>query len=515
LQIKTETKVGIFVIIALAILGYMAVQLGAFKWHLRSYEPYTAYFKDVSGLIKKADAKIAGVKVGWVDRIKLSDDGDQAEIILMVNDQYKLYANAFVEIQQEGLLGPKYLDVMPGTSSNGQIAPGSSLSKKGRASVSIEDLMYKFDNIAKNIDDVSVSLKNALGTPEQQKNLKSIVENVSNFSEMLSKNQESISSIVKNMNKFADGIAPIGKDLQRVAKRLDEEVLPSFQQNMEKISDVFDRDFDKVANRLTDTFDSVQSVADKINNGEGVLGKLVNETQIYDDVKAVACSFREASDAYDNMGLVVDSHVESMGRPSDGYNHKNSKGYFSLRLHTNEDWFYLFQIVGSEKGGVVSRSEVVNTYFDKDGNKLTDAEIPALSDALVIKPAIVKETKLQRNTTRYSYQIGKSFDNLAFRFGAFESYFGVAVDYEIPFDSDNLRWVSSLEAFDFKGQERLNDRRPHLKWLNRVFFLRNFYTTFGIDDFASKNNINPFFGVGIRFGDDDLKILLGKFSMPK
>ncbi len=100
-------------------------------------------------------------------------------------------------------------------------------------------------------------------------------------------------------------------------------------------------------------------------------------------------------------------------------------------------------------------------------------------------------------------------DTVAVRFGLIEGYAGLGLDIDIPFGTDMFRWVTSFEAFDMTGQNRVDDRRPHLKWLNRMYMMRNIYLTFGADDFVSKRNANVFVGGGIRFGDDDVKFLLG------
>jgi hypothetical protein len=102
-------------------------------------------------------------------------------------------------------------------------------------------------------------------------------------------------------------------------------------------------------------------------------------------------------------------------------------------------------------------------------------------------------------------QFGKIFGPVAVRFGLFEGSSGIGVDFDIPFSSDKFRWVTSFEGFDFIGWNRLEDRRPHLKWINKIYVMRNLYMTFGADDFISKHNSNAFFGAGIRFGDDDIK----------
>ena len=63
-----------------------------------------------------------------------------------------------------------------------------------------------------------------------------------------------------------------------------------------------------------------------------------------------------------------------------------------------------------------------------------------------------------------------------------------------------------------RGFNRRNDKRPHLKWFNRMFVFDNIYIVFGADDFVSKRNATAFMGAGVRFGDEDVKYLLGNIS---
>ena len=121
----------------------------------------------------------------------------------------------------------------------------------------------------------------------------------------------------------------------------------------------------------------------------------------------------------------------------------------------------------------------------------------------------------KKNDILFGLQFGKRFDRLAFRVGLFENSFGAGVDYYVPLQTDKLHWITTLEAFDLRGTSRLDDTRPHIKWLNKAFFLRNFYTAFGVDDICSKHDANPFIGGGLRFGDDDLKYFLSYLSAGK
>ena len=81
---KTETRVGIFLIVAIGIFIYLSVNIGALRLDTAKYNVYKTYFDDTGGLDVKANVKIAGVDVGWVDDIELQQDG-KAEIIMRID----------------------------------------------------------------------------------------------------------------------------------------------------------------------------------------------------------------------------------------------------------------------------------------------------------------------------------------------------------------------------------------------------------------------------------------------
>lgn len=509
MQLKTETKVGLFVLVSIFLFAYAAMYLGVFSFYLRNYQPYYIYFDDINGLAKKADIKISGVKVGWVDQIEL--EGNQAKIKAMILAQYKLYSDAYADIRQEGFLGPKFLEIVPGSSSTKILFSGATLEKSGKPKVAVDDLMHRFEKIAQNIEDVSASLRNVFASSDQQDQLKSIISNMDKasskiavFSDVLARNDRNIDVMLSNFSLFSG-------DIRKLTDRLDSDIFPSFRASIERISEVFDRDFNRVAGRLDSTMSEIGGVAEKINNGKGFLGRLVNDNDVYDDIRVIANGFREATDFAENLGLVIDSHVEAMQRPAEHYEFEDSKGYIDVRFHTREDLFYLFQVMGSEKGSI-NRTRTFTDYSNNEGRPFSFEDLSALPPSFYVELPVTHKLTNTRNTTKYGFQIGKMYTNFALRFGLFENTVGGAVDYEFPFCSDNFRWISSFEVFDCRGQDRINDRRPHLKWINRVYLLKNIYFDFGADDFVSKHNASSFVGLGFKFTDDDLKLILSRFG---
>ena len=179
-----------------------------------------------------------------------------------------------------------------------------------------------------------------------------------------------------------------------------------------------------------------------------------------------------------------------------------------MRIHPNQDYFYLVQLASSVRG--YFNRHKVEKYYRDDLGRPVDKQAMELTDAQKLRFTFDEELLIvNRDSYKFGLQFGKIFkDVVALRFGLFEGYAGAGIDFDIPFNTDKFRWVTTLEAFDIYGQNHRFDRRPHLKWLNRMYLLRNMYVTFGADDFVSKHNSNIFLGLGLRFGDDDFKFLM-------
>lgn len=550
MKISTETKVGLFAIVAVGIFVYMTFHIGVFRFNANSYRKQKVFFADVSGLAKKADVKIAGVKVGWVSKIDLAANGDgrgyNACAEIMVGKEYVLHEDAYAVVRQDGLLGVKFLEIVPGDPLSPKLSHGAALGKSGQPGAAIDEIMHQFKMVASNLNEITHSVKDSLFSQNGKARMADIMQDVhiaaqriANFTTSIDRimvsREDDIQGIIKDVRIVAaemkETLPLVREDIHRLTSKLTDETLPGFSKGVEKIAQVFDGDFGNVARKLEvaldsleeaalqtrDGFRSIGSVADKINDGKGLVGKLVNDDQAYNDLKVAVQGVRNYFSKAESLAIVVDSHLESMYCPAENFDMKDSKGYFDVRVHTNDEHFYTVQLMGTTKGKI-KRTTTNKVYKDEKGNILSQEELFAkLGDddqwqRFAYAPK-VESTILERDATKYGFQFGKIFNDVALRFGLFENSFGCALDYSIPFDNDDLRWVTSLEMFDLRGRDRLDDQRPHLKWINRIFILRNIYFNFGADDFISRHNANAFFGVGLRFADDDLKYFLARFGV--
>ncbi|MBN2870743.1 MAG: hypothetical protein JXK04_07295, partial [Campylobacterales bacterium] len=199
---------------------------------------------------------------------------------------------------------------------------------------------------------------------------------------------------------------------------------------------------------------ALESAGDFFKSGEEAFGK----------VDSMLSNFTTSE-------LQVAMHTDYMMR--DGY----GKVYLGVNYLPNPETYYMFDLIST----------------DDYSQSPTGPEKHAESDLL------------------YSLQYGKRFDNLLLRFGAIESTGGVGFDYFM--NHDRLKF--SGEAFDFNAVNDIRSERVHLKAQVRYQMLKHLELYGGWDNFLNPRSQNLFFGLGLRFIDNDIKYTLGTASMAR
>ncbi len=109
-----ELGVGLFLLIGLNVLGYLSFKLGDIQlWGSSDYEVH-AKFSNVAGLKDKATVTMAGVTIGQVKGIQLTDG--QALLTLSIQKDVRLEDDVIASIKTMGIIGDKYVSISPGAS---------------------------------------------------------------------------------------------------------------------------------------------------------------------------------------------------------------------------------------------------------------------------------------------------------------------------------------------------------------------------------------------------------------
>jgi len=138
---RIEVSVGLFVFLGLLAIGWMALQIGQVGGLGQSGYTLTANFDDAGGVRTGSDIMMAGVIIGRVDRVMLTDN-DHATMILRIHDQVKITSDAFASVRTKGIIGDRYIRITQGMDES-MLEPADEI-EETESAINIEDLISKY-----------------------------------------------------------------------------------------------------------------------------------------------------------------------------------------------------------------------------------------------------------------------------------------------------------------------------------------------------------------------------------
>lgn len=192
-----EVKVGMFVFIALVLLVIIIFNIGDFNLFQPGYKIITR-FHYTSGLEVGAPVRLAGVKIGEVKEIKIFSCKDSKETFVDVESWIKkdvlIKDNSVFEINMLGLLGEKYMEILPGDS-GGFLKKGSII--KGKDPIPMWQITNKGYKV---FSELEKTIKN-LNEVFTEENILSSFKKTAENSEDFSKNLVNISNLLQEILK--------------------------------------------------------------------------------------------------------------------------------------------------------------------------------------------------------------------------------------------------------------------------------------------------------------------------
>jgi len=140
---KTEALVGLFVLLGLGALAFLALQ-AANLGSMTGGATYTvqARFDNIGGLKVRAAVRAAGVTVGRVQSITLDPQTFQGLVTMDIESDFQFPKDTAAKILTSGLLGDQYVGFSPG-GDDANLANGDTLAQT-QSAVVLENLIGQF-----------------------------------------------------------------------------------------------------------------------------------------------------------------------------------------------------------------------------------------------------------------------------------------------------------------------------------------------------------------------------------
>ncbi len=139
-QHTVEVIVGVFVVIGIVAMAYIAVSFGNVGFLNKGTYSVTAEFDSTAGLRSGARVEIAGVDIGSVGSIGLKDY--LANVELKIHRGVKIPSDSIAAVRTNGLIGEKVIKIVPGGAEEA-LENGDTIDDT-ESSVSIEELISKY-----------------------------------------------------------------------------------------------------------------------------------------------------------------------------------------------------------------------------------------------------------------------------------------------------------------------------------------------------------------------------------
>jgi phospholipid/cholesterol/gamma-HCH transport system substrate-binding protein len=479
-KVTQGAKVGAFALVT-AVAAYAVYHTVSKDYGGSNGYVVHAYLPDASGLAQHSRVTIAGIPVGTIESIRL--ENGRARVDVRVNKDVDLWKDGTLGRKSSSLLGEYVIVLTPGTKEP-HLKDGDEIQVMPEEG-NIDDIKKDVGEIAKLVKEVAKQLAASVGTDQGGQNIRLILQNLADATDALNKtvreNRETIKATLERIDRItAQNEVPIQKITENLKEITDDVKTLTAAINGKgngtgaEIKDTIDH-LDKSSQSLESALSHIDHVADRLDKGEGTLGRLSKDETLINEVQSVAEGINNIVEPISRLQTIV-------GLRSD-YNFlaNTLKNYFELRLQPREDKFYMIQLINDPRG---------KTSFSQVDVETTNPNEPARYRTL---------TTTTTDAFRFSLQIARQLGPFRGRFGIIESTGGVGLD--IILFNDRFEIVNDVFGF---GEQAVPRYRVNVSYqfINRLWLLG------GVDNVFVPGLRDYFVGLQLRFTDDDLKGIL-------
>ena len=283
MKYSKEVKTALLAIVAviLLIFGYSFLKG---KNLLDSSRTFYAVYEDVEGLSPSSPVTINGLRVGNVTKIGFLDNTGDLIVTFTIDTDFTFSESSTAQIYGGGLIGGKSLAIIPEYEKGNVAKSGDTLPseiEEGLMEVvntRLAPLQEKIERTIVSADSLVSALHQVLN-PETRNDITQTFEDLSLTIESFKNSANTINSVL-NQNT--------GK-LNNTFTNLNE-----MSTNLNTFSDTLTQiDLTGMMNDFEKVIADLESVSEKINNGDGTAAKLINDPTVYNNLERATRQLNE------------------------------------------------------------------------------------------------------------------------------------------------------------------------------------------------------------------------------
>ncbi len=450
-----------------------------------------AHFQNAQGLITKSRVTVAGIPVGYIDRIGL--EGNRARVDMRIEPAVQLHNDAKIARRSASLLGEYVLAINPGTPGRPRLRDGDCI-REVEESSDTADIMRDVGRIARNLAAVSDQIQRTFGTEEGGQQMQSALRNLTEALEAVNRtiqaNEAAVTTTLQNIEQITSNAAP---ELDRILDNIEavtRDIRVIIQDNREGLNEGVAEvgptiaSINRAAQQLEEVLQDVGEVTERTAAGEGTIGRLTSDEHLINEIEEVAEGVNDLVGGISRLQTIVQLRSEYL------FLSNAFKNYLEVRIAPGEDRYIMLQLVDDPRGRTQFTTTQVRTSPPREGDP----------------PFYVEERATTTESLLFSLQLAKRIYFVTFRFGIMESSGGIGMD--LHFFDDRLEINADLFRF---GDFPLPSLRVRVAYeiVPTLFILGGVDNILNVDpSVPSQNGADFFLGAMLRYTDRDLVGLL-------
>jgi phospholipid/cholesterol/gamma-HCH transport system substrate-binding protein len=293
MKIRKEVKIGFLVLLTIG-LGIWGAQYLKGTNLFDDNRRFFAIYDHVDGLSASNPVVINGYKVGQVESINFLEDYSGKLIVkfTVTEKNFRLPEDTKAKIISSDLLGSKSIDLNLGTS-DVELQNLDTLESSIEASLTeavnqqIAPLKRKAEELISTVDSAIIVVQ-SIFNKKARGDIGASFTSIRNSLEAFEKTMNRVDGLVEQEREH---IAAIFQNVESITKNLarNNERLTQSLENIEAISDsLAGANLKQTVNNASFAMEEVAEVMEKINQGQGSLGQLINNDTLYTNLEAAA-----------------------------------------------------------------------------------------------------------------------------------------------------------------------------------------------------------------------------------
>ncbi len=280
----------IFVLCGVAfVAGLLYIQDISIK---KSKYTFTVMFENVQGLHVGDQVDMLGKKIGKVTKTRFMAQKIAVELAIDNSFSFSIPIDSKIEVKSEGIIGSKFISITPGYNRKDYILPGTIV--EGLREFDLTEITPDIVPMTQDLSAFARQLKAILGKEEGDK-IRLTIKNIESFTAQLdslisAKDRNNFQITMKNLR---DVTAELKEGVNNEIDKLDQ-MLNSFKAVTDK-SDELSTTISELR-KSSESFSSATQKLDmlltKMENGEGTLGKLVNDDILHENMNSLVNDIR-------------------------------------------------------------------------------------------------------------------------------------------------------------------------------------------------------------------------------